>query len=153
MRCNCLKAIQSHFEKTVYFLPEIPGTQLDQYRKDGKLRWPWSHPVVLNFCINLVITKHKLKSQYVKMTQLWHLTVNCFKVSSQPYLAGLSFCLKSSFTIFLLMLFPLFSIVFTDILKIYKVPKIYKKILRKLFIIIIYQVNSMTQLHLASELY
>ena len=25
MRCNCLKAIQSHYEETVYFLPEIPG--------------------------------------------------------------------------------------------------------------------------------
>ena len=63
---------------------------LDQYRKDERLRWPWSHPVVLNLCINLVITKYKLKSQYVKLTQLWPLTVNCFKVSSQSYLAGLS---------------------------------------------------------------
>ena len=26
MRCNCLKARQSHYEETVYFLPEIPGT-------------------------------------------------------------------------------------------------------------------------------
>ena len=26
MGCNCLKAIQSHYEETVYFLPEIPGT-------------------------------------------------------------------------------------------------------------------------------
>ena len=26
MWCNCLKAIQSHYEETVYFLPEIPGT-------------------------------------------------------------------------------------------------------------------------------
>ena len=24
--CNCPKAIQSHYEETVYFLPEIPGT-------------------------------------------------------------------------------------------------------------------------------
>ena len=63
---------------------------LDQYQKDGRLRWPWSHPVVLNLCINLFITKYKLKSQYVKLTQLWPLTVNCFKVSSQSYLAGLS---------------------------------------------------------------
>ena len=35
----------------------------------------WSHPVVLNLCINLFITKYKLKSQYVKLTQLWPLTV------------------------------------------------------------------------------
>ena len=26
MECNCLRAIQSHYEETVYFLPEIPGT-------------------------------------------------------------------------------------------------------------------------------
>ena len=44
----------------------------------------------LNLCINLVITKYKLQWQYVKLAQLWPLTVNCFKMSSQPYLAGLS---------------------------------------------------------------
>ena len=63
---------------------------LNQSRKDERLRWPWSHPVVLNLCINLVLTKYKLKPQYVKLTPLWPLTVNCFKVSSQSYLAGLS---------------------------------------------------------------
>ena len=71
----------------------FPGNSwylLDQSWKDERLRWPWSHPVVLNLCISLVITKYKLKSQYVKLTQLWPLTVNCFKVSSQSYLAGLS---------------------------------------------------------------
>ena len=26
MGCTCLKAIQIHYEETVYFLPEIPGT-------------------------------------------------------------------------------------------------------------------------------
>ena len=62
----------------------------NQSRKDERLRWPWSHPVVLNLCINLVIVKYKLKSQYVKLTQLWPLTVNCLKVSSQCYLADLS---------------------------------------------------------------
>ena len=36
---------------------------LDQSWKDERLRWPWGHPVVLNFCINLVITKYKLKCQ------------------------------------------------------------------------------------------
>ena len=30
-----------------------------QYPKDEKLRWFWSNPVVLNLCINLVITKYK----------------------------------------------------------------------------------------------
>ena len=45
------------------------------------------------------------------------------------------------------------SIIFTNILEIYELPKIYNKIFKKLFTIIIYQVNSMSQLHLASELY
>ena len=63
---------------------------LNQSRKNERLRWPWSHLVVLNLFINLVITKYNLKSQYVKLTQLWPLTVNCFKVTSQSYLAGLS---------------------------------------------------------------
>ena len=117
---------------------------LDQSQKDEKLRWPWSHPVVLNFCINLVITKYKLKPQYIKRTRLWPLTVNCFKVSSQFYLADLSkicflctyvdkttiqkrlvFCFKFSFTIFLLMFLPLFSKIVTKILKIYELPKIH----------------------------
>ena len=40
-------------------------------------------------CVNLVITKYKLKSQ-IKQTQLRPLTMNCFKVSSQSYLADLS---------------------------------------------------------------
>ena len=56
---------------------------LNQSRKDQRLRWPWSHPVVLNLCISLVIIKYKLKSQFVILTQLWPLTVNCFKVSFQ----------------------------------------------------------------------
>ena len=116
---------------------------LNQCRKDERLRWPWSYPVVLNLCINLVITKYKLKSQF-KLTQLWPLTVNCFKVSSQSYLAGLSkicflciyveqmiiqqrliFCFKFSFTILLLMFLTLFSKVVTNILKIYELSKIY----------------------------
>ena len=65
----------------------------------------------------------------------------------------LMLCFKFSFTIFLLMFFPLFSKVFTNILKIHELPKIYNKILKKLLTIIIYQVNSMSQLHLASEIY
>ena len=49
-----------------------------------------------------------------------------------------------------------FSIIFkrfTNILKIYELPKIYNKILKKLFTIIICQVNSLSKFHLASELY
>ena len=60
-----------------------PWYSLNQSRKDQRLRWPWSYPVVLNLCMNLVITKYKSKSQYVKLTQLWPLTMICFKVSSQ----------------------------------------------------------------------
>ena len=127
--------------------------------------------MLLNLCISLVITKCKFKSQF-KLTQLWPITVNCFKVNSQSYLACLSkisflctyidqmiiqyrllFYFKFSFTIFLLMFFSLFSNVFTNILKIDELPRVYNKILKKLFTIIIYQVNSMSQLHLASELY
>ena len=144
---------------------------LNQSRKDERLRWPWNHSVVLNLCINLVITKNKSKSQYVKLTQLWPLTVNYFKVSSQSYLEGLSkicfvctyvdqmvvryrlvFCFKFSFTMFLLMFLPLFTKFVNNILKIYELPEIYE-ILKKLFTIIIYQFNSMSQLYLASELY
>ena len=128
---------------------------LDQYRKGERLRCPWSHPVVLNLCINLVITKYKLKSE-LKLTQSWPVTANCFKVSSQSCLADLSkicflctyvdqmiiqqrllFCFKFSFKISLLMFFPIFSNVFTNIVKIYELPKIYNKILKKLFTIII----------------
>ena len=53
--------------------------------------------------------------------------------------------------------FLLFSNVFTDILIIYELPRIYNKILKYWQTIvltrIIYQANSMSQLHLASELY
>ena len=48
------------------------------------------NPVVLNLYINLIITKYKSKSQHVKLAQVWTLTVNCSKVSSQSYVAGLS---------------------------------------------------------------
>ena len=58
------------------------------------------------------------------------------------------FCFTFSFTVFLLMLFPLFSKGFINILKIYELPKTYNKILKNLFAIIIDQVNSMWQLHL-----
>ena len=121
---------------------------LDQYRKGERLRCPWSHPVVLNLCINLVITKYKLKSE-LKLTQSWPVTANCFKVSSQSCLADLSkicflctyvdqmiiqqrllFCFKFSFIIFLLTFFQLFSNVFTNILKIYELPKMYNKIVQ-----------------------
>ena len=37
----------------------------------------WSHTPNFSLCINLVTTKYDLKSQYVKLPQLWSLTVNC----------------------------------------------------------------------------
>ena len=62
-----------------------------------------------------------------------------------------------SFTIFSLMFFPLFSKVFTDILKICELPKIYYKVPNYyqtlVLTISMYQANSMSQLHLAFELY
>ena len=122
-------------------------------------------------CINLVVTIYELKSQYIKLTQLWLLTLNCVRVS-MPYLAGLHhnivknlfllhicrtkwlyssdlmFYSNFRFTIFSLMLFPLLTKVFTDILKIYELPKIYNnrsKFCQKLVLtIIIYQANSMS---------
>ena len=50
----------------------------------------WLHTPNLSLSINLIITKYVLKSQYVKLTQLWPLTVNCVKVGSQSYLASLT---------------------------------------------------------------
>ena len=51
----------------------------------------------------------------------------------------------------------LFPKVFTDILKIYELPKIYNKIPKYYqglaLTIMVYQVSSMSQLHLALELY
>ena len=69
----------------------------------------------------------------------------------------LMLCSKFSFTIFLLMYFLLFSKVFTTILKIHELPKTFSNIpqyCHKLALaIIIYQADSMSQLHLASEIY
>ena len=69
------------------------------------------------------------------------------------YSIDLMFCSNFSFTIFSLMLFPLFSKVFTVILKIYELPKIYNKIPKYyqplVLTIIIFQAHSMSQFHLA----
>ena len=55
------------------------------------------------------------------------------------------------------MFVPLFSKVFSDILKIYELPKMYIKIPKYwqalVVTVVIYQVDSMSQLHLAFELY
>ena len=54
------------------------------------------------------------------------------------------------------MFFPLFLKVFTNILNIYELPKINNipKYYQTIFLtIIIYRANSMSQLHLASEIY
>ena len=134
--------------------------------------------MVLNSSINLVITKYKSNSQYAILTQLWPLTVSKWVLSltwqayhkivknqflphicrnKWLYSRDLIFCSKSSFAIFLLMFFPLFSKVFTNILKVYELPKIYNKIPKYsqelVLTIIIYQANSMSQLYLAFELY
>ena len=78
MGCNCLKAIENHYENSLRFTRNS-WYSFYQSWKDERLRWPWSHSVVLNLCISLVTTKCKLKSQYVKLTQLWPFAVNCFK--------------------------------------------------------------------------
>ena len=100
-------------------------------------------------------------------------------MSSQFYLAALSkicflctyvdqmliqqrllFCFSFSYTIFLLMFFPLYSNVFTNLLKIYELPKIYNKILKKLLTIIsgsilchnfIWLLNFIENVHLRAE--
>ena len=67
------------------------------------------------------------------------------------------FCFNFSSTIFSLMFFSLFSKVFTDSLKVYEQLEIYNKISKYyqalVLTIILYQVNSMSQLHLGLELY
>ena len=97
----------------------------------------WSHTPSLFLCINLVITKYELKSQYVKLTQLWPLTVKCVlsliwqachKIFKNLHIWRRNKCSNFSFTIFSLMFFPLLPKVFTDILKIYELHKIYNKI-------------------------
>ena len=64
---------------------------------------------------------------------------------------------KFRFTVFLLMFFPLFPKIFTNTLKIYEPPKtnntLSKYCQTLVLTIIIYQANSMSQLHLSSELY
>ena len=51
----------------------------------------WLLMANLSSCINLVISKHKLKPQYAKLTKLWYLTVKwVFKVGFKSYLRGLS---------------------------------------------------------------
>ena len=95
---------------------------------------------------------------------LW-MVFNCLK-ATQPLWRDvdkmiiqqrLMFCSKFSFTIILLRLFPLCSKVFINNLKIYELLKINISIAKYcqtlVLTIIIYQVNSMSQLQLASELY
>ena len=140
---------------------------LHQSWKDERMRWPWSHPVVLKSCINVVTTKYKLtnwdlcQSEFPVLsggiiTKLLKICFLCTYVDKMIIQQRLMFCSKFSFTIASLMFFPLFSKVFTNILKIYELPKInnmipkYCRIL--VLTIIIYQANSMSQLHLGSEL-
>ena len=88
-------------------------------------------------------------------------TKNCFRctyVDQMIIQLGFNTLLQVQFyNIFLLMFFPLFWKVFTNILKIYELPKIGNKIpkyFQTLFLtIIIYQATSLSQFHLDSELY
>ena len=89
--------------------------------------------MVLNSCKNLVITKYKLNSQYVKLTQLWPLTYHkivkiCFfciyldqMIVQQRVNVLFQIQLYDIFTI-------IFSIIFTNILQIHELPKIDNKI-------------------------
>ena len=103
--------------------------------------------MVLKLCINLVITKYRLKSQF-KLTQLWPFTVNwvlsLIWQDYQNYVSSAHMetkCLYKRDYCFALnavlsnMFFQIFSNVFTNILKIYELPKIYNKILKKLLTI------------------
>ena len=123
---------------------------------------------------------YQTRIKVTKLTRLLSLTVNFVNVGSQSCLIGLPqrcqnsvssahmqtkwlysrdlmFCCRFSFTILSLMFFLLFPKVFTDILKIYKLPKIRNKIPKyfqtPVLTITIYQVNFIFQLHLAFELY
>ena len=70
-------------------LPEILGAHLINLERmkgwvdleNNQLFWTWDPPN-LSSCSSLVFTKHKLKPKYVKLTQLWPLTVNSIKASS-----------------------------------------------------------------------
>ena len=108
---------------------------------------------------NIYIYIYKLYGPF-----LW-MVFNCLK-ATQPLWRDvdkmiiqqrLMFCSKFSFTIILLRLFPLCSKVFINNLKIYELLKINISIAKYcqtlVLTIIIYQVNSMSQLQLASELY
>ena len=90
----------------------------------------------------------------IKFSKTCFLCTYVDKMIIQP---RLMFCSKFSFTMFLLIFFLLLSNVFTDVLKIDELPKIYNKIPKYcqtlVSTIIIYHANSMSQLHLASELY
>ena len=107
------------------------------------------------------------------MTFKWELCQSEFSVLSSRFIKNLfplhivdkiiiqqrlMFCFKFSFTIFLLIFFPLCSKFFINILKIYDLPKINNTIPKycqtHVLTIIIYQANSMSQLQLvSSELY
>ena len=89
-----------------------------------------------------------------KLSKICFLCTYVYKMIIQQILM---FCPKFTPAIFLLMFFPFFSKVSINILKIYELPKI-KNIIPKycqalVLTIIIYLANSMSQLHLASELY
>ena len=79
--CNSLKALQ----KLLVFIRSI----LKGWKTEMTLK-PSSG---FELCISLVITKYKIKvtiCQTDSYMNIWPLAMNCFKMSSQSYLAGLS---------------------------------------------------------------
>ena len=48
---NCIKATEPLRGDSLFFYPSVPRSSwylISQFRKNKRLRWPWSHPVVLN---------------------------------------------------------------------------------------------------------
>ena len=74
----------------------MDGVQLPQgYKATARKQFTFYHSHLLNLksmrawieiflsYVNVVIIKHKLKSQHVKLTHVWPLTLNCVKVNWQ----------------------------------------------------------------------
>ena len=142
------------------------------------MRWPWSHVVVFNSCIKLVINKYKTavfqtdlimtfnielcQSKFsllsgriiMKLSTICFLCTYVYKMIIQQRLMFFS---KFSFTIFLLMFFTLCSKVFINILKICELPNVNNTIPKYcqtlVLTIIMYQANSMSKLQVAFKLY
>ena len=121
---------------------------LDQYRKNERLRCVSTYLIPIRTDSMMTLNCELFQSEFSVLSKICYL---CSYVDQMIIQQRSIFSFKFNLTIFLLMFLPLFSNVSTKILKIYELPKICNKILKQLLTIIIYQVNSMPQLHLASE--